>query len=344
MYTTYIVVYNFLMNNTSIRYLEMLQFLPIFPAKRSLPEIQDHLKAYDYLVSDRTIQRDLIKLSSAFGLYCDERSIPFGWCWMKDSKRADIASMDHAEALTLSLAKTYLSDVLPINHSVRMGALFKRAENFLDQMQGSDLIKWKDKVRVIPVTHGYVAPKIKDEVQGTIYESLLREKQFAGKYLSREAISAKKATFNPLAIVSHGVVTRVICTREIGGQTDNIIRYLPIHRFKSVRSLEDKINIPDGFKLDDYLSSGQIEYLYDQNIKLHLKFTHSAGLHLTETPFSKDQEIKIVKGKSITLKANTPYTETLKRWILGFGDQVKVMGPAKLKKEIQEIHKRSLTS
>jgi predicted DNA-binding transcriptional regulator YafY len=262
---------------------------------------------------------------------------------MKDSKRADIASMDHAEALTLSLAKTYLSDVLPINHSVRMGALFKRAENFLDQMQGSDLIKWKDKVRVIPVTHGYVAPKIKDEVQGTIYESLLREKQFAGKYLSREATKSKKAIFNPLAIVSHGVVTRVICTREIGGQTDNIIRYLPIHRFKSVRSLEDKINIPDGFKLDDYLSSGQIEYLYDQNIKLHLKFTHSAGLHLTETPFSKDQEIKIVKGKSITLKANTPFTETLKRWILGFGDQVKVMGPAKLKKEIQEIHKRSLT-
>ena len=34
------------MNDTSIRYLEMLQFLPIYPAKRSLPEIQDHLKAY----------------------------------------------------------------------------------------------------------------------------------------------------------------------------------------------------------------------------------------------------------------------------------------------------------
>ena len=44
----------------------------------------------------------------------------------------------------------------------------------------------------------------------------------------------------------------------------------------------------------------------------------------------------------ITLKAKTPYTETLKRWILGFGDQVTVMGPANLKKEIKAIHKRSL--
>jgi predicted DNA-binding transcriptional regulator YafY len=75
---------------------------------------------------------------------------------------------------------------------------------------------------------------------------------------------------------------------------------------------------------------------------LHLKFNHAVGLHLTETPFSKDQSIKIVEGRSITLKAKTPYTETLKRWILGFGDQVTVMGPQKLKKEVQEIYKRSL--
>jgi len=330
------------MNDTSIRYLQMLQFLPMYPAKRSPPEIREHLAEYGYYVSDRTVQRDLIKLASAFGLYCDDRSIPFGWCWMKDAKRADMASMDHAEALTLSLAKTYLSNVLPISHSSRMKALFNRAETFLDQMNGSDLIKWKDKVRVIPVTHGYVSPKIKEEIQSIIYESLLREKKFKGRYLSREKTAAKQAVFNPLAIVSHGVVTRVICTREIGGQLDDIIRYLPIHRFKSVSQLEDKINIPDNFNLDDYLASGQIEYLYDENIDLHLKFNHAVGLHLTETPFSKDQSIKIVEGRSITLKAKTPYTETLKRWILGFGDQVTVMGPQKLKKEVQEIYKRSL--
>ena len=84
------------------------------------------------------------------------------------------------------------------------------------------------------------------------------------------------------------------------GKSITLFATLPIHRFKSASPLEEKINIPDGFNLDDYLSSGQIEYLYDESIDLHLKFSHSAGLHLTETPFSKNQEIKIVKGKSIT--------------------------------------------
>ena len=77
---------------------------------------------------------------------------------------------------------------------------------------------------------------------------------------------------------------------------------------------------------------------------MHLKFSYKAGLHLTETPFSKNQKIKIIEGQSITLKANAPYTEALKRWILGFGDQVKIIGPPKLKRELQEIYKNSLNN
>ena len=329
-------------NDTSLRYLEMLQFLPVYPAKKSLSEIRSHLSEYGHLVSDRTIQRDLRKLEGSFGLYCDDRSIPHGWCWMKDAKRVDIAAMDHAEALTLSLAKKYLSSVLPLQHSSRITGLFKRAEAFLNQTQSSDLIKWNDKVRVVPASHEYIGPKIKGDIQQVIYEAVLREKKFSGSYQSRESQKPKKGIYNPLAIISHGVVTRVICTRELKGEADNLIRYLPLHRFKSASPLEDSINIPKEFDLDEYLDKGELNYLYDKEIDLHLEFSPVAGSHLIETPFSKNQSIKIIKNGFIILKAKTPYTETLKRWILGFGDQVRVLGPSHLKKEIQEIHKRSI--
>ena len=329
-------------NDTSLRYLEMLQYLPVYPAKRSLSEIRSHLSEYGHLVSDRTIQRDLRKLEGSFGLYCDDRSIPHGWCWMKDAKRVDIAAMDHAEALTLNLASKYLSTVLPLQNSSRITALFNRAEVFLNQTKTSDLIKWNKKVRVMPVTHQYVYPKIKADVQQVIYEALLREKKFSAIYQSRNSQKQKKGIYNPLALISHGVVTRVICTRELKGINDNIIRYLPLHRFKSAKTLDYTINVPDEFSLDEYLDSGQLEYLYEKEINLHLKFTQSAGLHLTETPFSKNQSIKITRDKSIILEAKIPYTETLKRWILGFGDEVRVMGPPKLVKEINCIHQKCI--
>ena len=276
----------------------MLQYLPVYPAKRSLSEIRSHLSEYGHAVSDRTIQRDLRKLEGSFGLYCDDRSIPHGWCWMKDAKRVDIAAMDHAEALTLSLAKKYLSSVLPLQHSSRITGLFKRAETFLNLTQGSDLIKWNDKVRVVPATHEYISPKIKEDIQQVIYEAVLREKKFSGSYQSRGSQRPKKGIYNPLAIISHGVVTRVICTRELKGEADNLIRYLSLHRFKSAKTLDYTINVPDEFSLDEYLDSGQLEYLYEKEINLHLKFTQSAGLHLTETPFSKNQSIKITRDKT----------------------------------------------
>ena len=284
-------------NDTSLRYLEMLQYLPVYPAKKSLSEIRSHLSEYGHSVSDRTIQRDLRKLEGSFGLYCDDRSIPHGWCWMKDAKRVDIAAMDHAEALTLSLAKKYLSSVLPLQHSSRITGLFKRAEAFLNQTQSSDLIKWNDKVRVVPASHEYIGPKIKGDIQQVIYEAVLREKKFSGSYQSRESQKPKKGIYNPLAIISHGVVTRVICTRELKGEADNLIRYLPLHRFKSANLLEDSINIPKEFDLDEYLDKGELNYLYDKEIDLHLEFSQSAGSHLIETPFSKNQSIKIIKKK-----------------------------------------------
>ena len=79
----------------------------------------------------------------------------------------------------------------------------------------------------------YINPKIKNDVQNVIYEALLREKKFSGNYKSRNSLKSKKGVFNPLAIISHGAVTRLVCTREIDNITDNIIRHLPLHRFKA---------------------------------------------------------------------------------------------------------------
>ena len=160
------------------------------------------------------------------------------------------------------------------------------------------LIKWNDKVRVVPATHEYIGPKIREDVQQVIYEAVLREQKFSGSYQSRESQKPKKGIYNPLAIISHGVVTRVICTRELKGEADNLIRYLPLHRFKSASPLEDSINIPKEFDLDEYLDKGELNYLYDKEIDLHLEFSQSAGSHLIETPFSKNQSIKIIKKYS----------------------------------------------
>ena len=71
----------------------MLQLIPRSPRKVSVQKINKQLNVHGYETTDRTIQRDLIKLSKNFPLISDERDKPFGWSWSKDAPVYDLPSM-----------------------------------------------------------------------------------------------------------------------------------------------------------------------------------------------------------------------------------------------------------
>ena len=316
--------------DTTIRYLEMLQFLPRYPRKKSLSEIRDHLNSCGYKVSDRTIQRDLKKLETPFGLICDDRSIPFGWSFSQVARRGDIAEIDENEALLLMLVRDHLNEIIPLEQLPRMNLMFNRATKVLNAYNHEKIHGWKNKIKIKPAFMNYMRPKVESEISSSIIECLLNDKQFEGEYRSLNGLS--KHIYNPLGLVSHGVSQRLICYREIN--IDKIL-HLPLHRFQSCQPLKDDICLPDNFDLEQYLEAGQIEYLYKKDIQLKLQFTHEAGQHLFETPIDPSQEIEITNdGKNLLVKATIHDTETLRRWILGFGVKVKVIEPKYLVKEI----------
>ncbi len=316
--------------DTTIRYLEMLQFLPRYPRKKSLSEIRNHLNTCGYKVSDRTIQRDLKKLEMPFGLICDDRSIPFGWSFSQVARRGDIAEIDENEALLLILVRDHLHEIIPLDQLPRMDLMFKRATKVLNTNNHEKIHGWKNKIKIKPAFMNYMRPKVESKISSSIIECLLNDKQFEGEYRSRNGLS--KHIYNPLGLVSHGVSQRLICYRNI--KIDTIL-HLPLHRFQSCQPLKDDICLPDNFDLEQYLEAGQIEYLYEKNIQLKLQFTFEAGQHLFETPIDSSQKIEALNdGKTLLVQATIHDTETLRRWILGFGVKVKVIEPKYLVKLI----------
>ena len=59
--------------DTTIRYLEMLEFLPRYYRKKSLFEIRDHLNTCGYRFQTERF-KDLKKLETPFGLICDDQA------------------------------------------------------------------------------------------------------------------------------------------------------------------------------------------------------------------------------------------------------------------------------
>jgi len=319
---------------TSIRLIKLLTYIPKYPAKRSLSNFKEHLESLGYEVTDRTIQRDLLKLEKYFPLLCDDRNPPYGWSWQEDAKEINLSAMDKVEALSLSLAEKYLEPLMPIENYERIRNLFDRANNTLESSEQSQLKKWRDRVRVLPQSQRLEPPLINQEVQSNIYDALLNGEQLDVQYLKANSKLAKKRTVNPLGIVLMGIVHRLICTMD---PDFKIIRHLPLHRFKTANANGETSIEPDNFDIDDYLDKESLSFLRtEKKLKVELLFRGNTGFHLSETPVSKDQKYKEEKNGKIRISGTVADTEQLRWWILGFGENVEVIKPSTLRDEISK--------
>ena len=61
----------------------------------------------------RTVQRDLLALSTSYDLICDDREKPFGWSWAAGAVRPVVAEMDVAQALAFNLLHREFKDLMP---------------------------------------------------------------------------------------------------------------------------------------------------------------------------------------------------------------------------------------
>ena len=321
----------YMSQETSIRLIKLLTYIPKYPAKRSLSNFKDHLGSLGYDVTDRTIQRDLLKLEKYFPLICDDRNPPYGWSWQEDAKEINLAAMDKVEALSLSLAEKYLEPLMPIENYERISNLFDRANNVLESSEKSQLRRWRDRVRVLPQSQKLEPPSVNQEVQANIYDALLYGEQLDVKYSKANSKIAEKRIVNPLGIVLVGIVHRLICTMD---PDFKIIRHLPLHRFKTAKANNEPCIEPENFNIDDYLEKESLSFLRtEKKLKVELLFNGSTGFHLSETPMSKDQKYKEEINNRIRITGTVADTEQLRWWILGFGENVEVLKPKSLRDE-----------
>lgn len=62
----------------------MLRHIPRAASKISVAQLCERLARDDYIVTARTVQRDLKELMAVFPLVVDDSDKPFGWSWRRD--------------------------------------------------------------------------------------------------------------------------------------------------------------------------------------------------------------------------------------------------------------------
>ncbi|TYO96328.1 putative DNA-binding transcriptional regulator YafY [Geothermobacter ehrlichii] len=318
---------------TLLRQWLMLRLIPRQPRRISTAELEHKLNEQGYQTTRRTIQRDLDKLSRHFPLVSDGRK-PAGWSWQKDAETFDIPGMGPSAALTLRMVESFMLRMLPGQCARSLEGHFRRAQTILDKLSGGHA-HWPEKVKVVSRTQPLLPPDISEEVLETITEALFGDRCFRGRYRSAIDGREKQLHFHPLGMVFSDAVIYLVA--RIDDYQD--VRHYALHRFLEVELLEQEVQRPDGFDLEQHMRNGRFEWPLEEGktIRLRARFAAGASRHLQERRLSEDQTITEDGNDHVILEATVLDSHQLRWWLLGFGDTVEILGPPALRQEFKSI-------
>ena len=324
------------MSDALLRKLALLKSVPVYPRKVSTRQVLESLECIGFVVTIRTVQRDLEQLSGSgmFGIGVDKRSKPAGWFWLKDSKNILLPHMDIPTAIAYQFIANSAHQLLP--HSV-----IEHLSPFLDQ--ADQLLKnrseWNNKVvwERGGDSCGPASRSIEPATRDVVYEALDKGRCFAAEY--GRYFNDAKLTYlrydcvHPLGIFLSENTTYLVAKL---GEVSAKIYYLPVYRLRKAVLTKHNVDCPDGFNLQRYVDEHPFSERYKENIELELWVKPIIISYLIENPIDENQTANRVSEHWYSVNVVTDDTSTLRTLIQSFGDSVIVKKPKMLRKLVQD--------
>lgn len=308
---------------------EILKRLPVRGPGITARHLADVLAQHGFVVTKRTVERDLLELSSLFPLVCNDKGTPYGWHWM-EGEGVDLPGPTLAEALSLRLVEDLLRPLLPAAILDVLAPRFRQAAAKLAVLGQENLnARWPDKVRhvlpALPLQPPVIAPGVLEAVQ----LALLHERQLEMSYRSAGGDGAHSIRLHPLGLVQRGPVSYLVATAF--GYPD--VRLYAVHRIQMATITEDSVLRPEGFDLDEYIAGGALQFGGGATFRIEARLSEDLAAVLEETPLSPDQTVHR-NGEGLLLTATVSDSWQLRWWILSQGSAIVVLSPALLRDEI----------
>ncbi len=290
--------------------------------------IKEQLDLLGFVVSLRTVQRDLNSLAERFPLEKNHTN-PQGWRWRADAPMQSLPHMNLSQAVAFSMVRDNLVQLLP---PAILEDLFPWFDLANRQLKDSKITHtWLNRVRILSANQPLIAPPIVTEAKDAIYEALFKNQQLKATYKARGRDEATNYVLNPIAIIQRGAIIYLIASRDDKPSDD--IRHFALHRFETATMENTIANLPENFDIDDYINTGAMGFqfpLFDEQHNTHknnnqspmqsiyLRFIPKAGNSLYESQLSEDQQIW-EDEQGLHVKATVNLTSQLVWWLRGFG-------------------------
>jgi predicted DNA-binding transcriptional regulator YafY len=288
-------------------------------------------------VTKRSVERDLVELSTVFGITCNDASKPYGWHWMAGCA-LELPGLDFTEALSLALVEDILGKMAPPALLSVLAPRFKQARGKLESVPDNRHAQWADRVRYVPPTLPFLPPKIVPDVLERVQEAILQQQELKVSYTGADDARARELTLHPLAFVQHGPVAYIVATAF--GYSDP--RLYALHRFGKTIATGKQFRSPAAFSLDAFLEQGGMQFGDGGIIRFEAAVSTKLACYLQESPLTVEQTLTAQDKDRWVLKATIKDSWRLQFWILSQGAEITVVKPKELRQRIRESLRATL--
>lgn len=323
--------------NQALRLIELLRAIPR-EGKASTSELVRRLNEAGFSIDQRSVQRDLDRLSQIYPLVSDTRSKPYGWSWAPGAPAITLPGLSDAEALSFHLVEQHLQGLLPESTASDLLPYFRTArEKLSSSTTRSPLGAWSRRIRVVDPQQPFLPPKVDRVVRGVVTSALLRSRQLEIRYRAPWSRKAGQHRIHPLGLVQYGPAF-YLCVRFFEYPAP---RMIAMHRIERAEIVDKAVQPPAGFDLDRWIAEGAFGFgELGKPIRLDLSFRENAGDFLLESPLSADQRAS-QDGGVLRVQATVMDTRRLRWWIMSFGPRAVVNGPKALRDDIARQHRQA---
>jgi len=169
----------------------------------------------------------------------------------------------------------------------------------------------------------------KEEIIDSLTDAMLKQKTCYVKYHSFYDNKIKNFKIDPLHFFENkgGLYLFVNTTRF------KEIRKLAVERIEELKITDASFRYPKEFNPEERLNAA-FDIVDDEPMQVKIWFSADQARYIRERKWANEQKITNKRDGSIVLELNTSGWDDVKRWVLSYGSQAKVLKPTKLRKEI----------
>jgi predicted DNA-binding transcriptional regulator YafY len=166
----------------------------------------------------------------------------------------------------------------------------------------------------------------------TLVEAIVAQRRCLVRYQAPGRPAPNSFRFEPYRLLS--IQDLLYCVGK-GTHHDSLMS-LAIDRFHAVALTEEPFTVDPSFDLKQYKAEA-FGVVWDKPMTVVLRFRPDQAPYVREREWHPTQRLRDLKDGRLELTFRAGGTFEITRWILGWGDAVEVVRPARLRREVAEI-------